>query len=65
MMMEAAPATSLVMPEANLLLEFLIVALNAPAQLGIIDEPSEADGLGQSREPIFGRLGFPLGPLDQ
>ena len=34
MMMEAAPGTALEVVESQLLLEFLEVALNAPAQLG-------------------------------
>jgi hypothetical protein len=40
--MEAAPSASFVVREANLPFEFLIVALNAPAQLG-------------QRLPVFGR----------
>src|SRR6267143_1272559 len=64
-MVEAAPAASLVVTKPDFLLEFLIVALNAPAQLDKIDEPREADVLRQRREPVPGRLGFPFGPLDQ
>jgi hypothetical protein len=33
-MMEAAPSAPLEMPEPDLLLEFLVVALGTPAQLG-------------------------------
>ena len=36
--MESAPPTSLEMPEPDLLLEFLIVAFDAPAQLCDIDQ---------------------------
>ena len=36
-MVKAAPATSLVVSETDFLLEFEIVALNPPAQLGLID----------------------------
>ena len=64
-MMEAAPSASLVVPEADLLLEFLIVALDAPAHLGNIDEAAEADLRRLGGEPVFGRRGFALGPLDQ
>src|ERR1700692_5096309 len=64
-MMEAAPSASFIMPKPNLLLEFLIVPLDTPAQLGEVDELAEADIRRQRREPIFGRLGFALGPLDQ
>jgi len=42
--MEAAPSASLEVSEANLLLEFLIVALDAPAQFGGIDQIDERDG---------------------
>src|SRR3984885_15933138 len=64
-MMEAAPSAPFVVPEPDLLLEFLIVPFDAPTQLGEVDELAEADVRRQRREPIFGRLGFALGPLDQ
>jgi hypothetical protein len=44
-MMEAAPPASLVVPETNFLLELLVIALDAPAQLGKIDKPLEANRL--------------------
>ena len=40
--MEAAPAAAFVMSKPDLLLEFLIVALDAPAHLGKIDKPVHA-----------------------
>jgi hypothetical protein len=58
-MMEAA------LSKPDLLLEFLVIALDAPAHLGKINERSEAEVLRQCREPIFGWLLFPFGPLDQ
>ena len=64
-MVEAAPSAPFIMPEPDLLLEFLIVALDAPAQLGDIDQRPEGDVLGKGREPVFGRLFLALGPLDQ
>src|SRR5450631_247732 len=64
-MMEAAPPASFIMPEADLLLELLIIALDAPAQLGGIDQIAECDAARQGREPVLGRLLFALGPLDQ
>src|SRR5512142_3533942 len=64
-MMEAAPSAPLIVAKTDLLLELLIVALNVPAHFGKIDEPAEADGRRQCREPVFGRLGFILGPFDQ
>src|ERR1700722_17726229 len=64
-MMEAAPATPFVVTEPDLLLELLIVALDAPAQLGKINQLLEADVLRQCGEPVFGRLCFALWPFDQ
>ena len=63
--MESAPPTPFEMPEPDLLLEFLIVAFDAPAQLGDVDQTMEGDAFGKGREPIFGRLFLFLGPLDQ
>ena len=64
-MMEAAPSAAFVVIKPDLLLELLIVPLDAPAQLGKIHEPAEADVRRQRREPVFGRLGFALWPFDQ
>ena len=64
-MMEAAPSAPFEMPEPDLLLELLIVALDAPAQLGEIDQAVEGDVLRKRREPVFGRLVLALRPLDQ
>jgi len=63
--MEAAPPASFEVPEPDLLLEFQIVAFDTPAQLGEVDEFAEVDVGWQRRQPIFGRLGFARGPLDQ
>src|SRR5260221_9690119 len=64
-MMEAAPAASFKMPESHLLLELLIIALDAPAQLGQIDQTVEGNLFRQRREPVFGRRVLAFGPLDQ
>src|SRR5713226_2498606 len=53
------------MPAPDLLLEFLIVALDAPAQLGNIDQLAERNVFRKVRQPIFGRLLLAFGPLDQ
>jgi hypothetical protein len=63
--MEAAPASSFEVVEADLLLEVLIVALDAPAQLGPFDQTRPGDVLGQGREPVAGRLALAVGPLDE
>ncbi len=47
-MMEAAPAASLKVTEPDLLLQLLIIALDAPAQFGEIDQTGEANILRQS-----------------
>jgi hypothetical protein len=64
-MVEAAPSASLEVPQPKLLLELLIIALNAPAQFGEIDHAIECGIGGQRREPIFGRFGLVLRPFDQ
>ena len=40
-MMEAAPATPLIVAETDLLLELLIVTFDAPSHFGKIDELAE------------------------
>src|SRR5438093_13086503 len=65
MVMEAAPSAPFIVPKPDFLLELLIVPLDTPAQLGEVDELTEADVRLQRREPVLGRLGLALGPLDQ
>jgi hypothetical protein len=62
---EAAPSAAFEMSEPDLLLEFLIVAFDAPAQFGNIDKRRKLDVFRHGREPLFGRLLLALGPLDQ
>src|SRR5260370_720733 len=64
-MMEATPPAPFIMPEPDLLLELLIIALDAPAQLGGVDQIAECDAARQGRKPVLGRLLLALGPLDQ
>ena len=61
---EAAPPATFVMTEADLLFELLIIAFDAPAQFDGVDMLIERDVGRQSREPVFGRFGFALGPFD-
>jgi hypothetical protein len=65
MMMEAAPGTALKVVEPQLLLEFLKVALNSPAQLGNSDQFLKWCGGGQVGQPILSRFGSPCGPFDK
>jgi len=46
-MMKTAPTTTLEVSEPDLLLEFLIVALDAPAQLGEVDQVPQRDVVGE------------------
>src|SRR5580692_5146262 len=64
-MVKASPAATFIVTEADLLLEFEIVALNSPAEFRLIDHALERDGGGQRREPVVIRFGFALRPLDQ
>ena len=63
--MFSAPAEPGVGARRGSLLEFLIIAFDAPTQLGDVDQTMEGDAFGKGREPIFGRLFLFLGPLDQ
>src|SRR3990170_867079 len=65
MMMEAPPPAALEMVEPELVLEFLIVALDAPPQLREADEGGDRRRLRQGRQPVLRGLGFPPRPLDQ
>ena len=62
---EAAPAPALIVIEPDLLLQFLVIALDPPSQLGGGHQLRERGVGGQGRQPVFGRLGFAVGPLDQ
>src|SRR5258708_26299802 len=64
-MMEAAPAAALIVAEADVLLEVVIIALDAAAQLGEIDEAAERHVAVDGCEPEFGGRGLALGPFDE
>ena len=61
MMMKAAPAAALIVTKPDFLFQFFVIALNAPFGGGhqILER-----GVGR-QEPVFGRLSFAVGPLDQ
>src|ERR1043165_6194496 len=65
MMVEPAPAAALVVPKPEFLLELLVVALDAPPELGEFDQALKADVLRQGREPVLGGLLLAFRPLDQ
>ena len=63
--MEAAPSASFIVAKPEFLLQFLIVALDPPAQFGEIDEIPQRHIGWQTGQPILRRFGFPVRPLDQ
>src|SRR3954469_17011279 len=65
MVVEPAPAAALVVPQPEFLLELLVVAFDAPPELGEFDQALEADVLRQGREPVLGGLLLAFRPLDQ
>src|SRR3954464_13965793 len=64
MVVETAPAAPLIVPKPEFLLELLVVALDAPPELGEFDQAREADLLRQGREPVLGGLPLAFRPLD-
>src|SRR3990167_7629899 len=64
-MVEAAPSAPFIVSEPNLLLELLIVALDAPAQFGGVDQIAEGNVFRKGGKPVFGRRLLVLWPLDQ
>src|SRR5712671_867097 len=64
-MMEARPAAALIVAEADFLLEVVIIALDAPAQLGDVDKAAERHAPVDCCEPEFGGRGLVLGPFDE
>src|SRR5471032_1642403 len=65
MVMESAPSAPFEVAKPEFLLELLIVALDAPAQFGDVDQTAEGNIWREGREPVFGRLILALWPLDQ
>jgi hypothetical protein len=58
MMTETRPAVALTMSETDFLLEVSVIVLDAPAQLGEIDEAAEPHARVDGCEPILGGLGL-------
>ena len=53
MVMKAAPATAFILSEAEVLLEVLVVALDAPAHLGLVDHALERRVFAQRDSQYF------------
>ena len=64
-MMEATPTPAFIMGQAKLLLEILVVALNAPTHLGHRHQTFELGVDRQRGQDVFLGLALPLGPFDQ
>src|SRR3954451_13859675 len=64
-MMEATPAASFVVPEAQFLFQLLIIALDPPTQFREIDQAIERHVRRDGGQPVFGGLGLTLGPFDR
>src|SRR5215210_1689119 len=64
-MVEAAPAAALVVPKPEFLLELLVIAFDAPPELGEFDQARETNVLRQGREPVLGGFLLAFRPLDQ
>jgi len=65
MVMEASPTSSLKVPEPELLFEFLVVPLDAPAQLRERDEAVEGDVFRNGRKPELRGLLLLSWPFDE
>ncbi len=59
-MMETHPAAPLIVREVELLLEFLIIALDAPAHLGHEDKLFQCGLARTGQEDVFGGFGLKL-----
>src|SRR4051812_39519343 len=64
-MVETAPAASLVVSQAEFLFQLLVIALDAPAQFGDIDQAIEGHVRQDGGQPVFGGLRVALRPFDQ
>ena len=65
MMMKATPIAPFVVPEADLLLEFPVIAFDAPAHFDDGDQFLERDAGGQCGQEIAGRPGLAFRPFDE
>ena len=59
---ESPPGAAFVMVESEFVLEFLVVALDAPAELREADQLADLGLLGHGGEPVLRRLAAAFGP---
>src|ERR1035437_3884828 len=65
MMVKPAPVPAFEVSQAKFLLQFFVVALDAPAQFCSGNQFAQSDRGGQIRQPVFGWFFFCLRPFDQ
>lgn len=65
MVMEAAPASSLVVAQSQVLFQVLVVALDTPAHLGFEHHALNGSVRGQGGQPVLHRLIVSRRPLDE
>ncbi len=63
--MEAAPAASFVVAQAEFLFQFLVIAFDDPAMFGQVHQFSQTDVRRQGGQPVLGGFRFPGWPFDQ
>ena len=64
-MVKSAPASPFKMTQPEFLFQLLVIAFNDPAMFGKVDEVSQRQVCGKSREPVFCGLTFAFRPFDQ
>jgi hypothetical protein len=64
-MVEAGPSSALIVAKAQFLLEFQLIALDQPAQLGQKDQPIDWGVGRQVRQPELCRLRFVMWPFGE
>jgi hypothetical protein len=64
-MVKSAPASSFKMTQSKFLFQLFIIAFNNPAVFGKVDEVSQRQVCGKSREPVFYWITFAFRSFDQ
>lgn len=65
MVMKPSPATPFVVAQSKVLLQVLVVALDAPAVVSDIDQFADGRLFGQCGQAVFGGFVLPRWPLDE
>src|SRR5580704_11423252 len=64
-MVKSEPASPFEMAQPQFLFQLLVIALNDPAVFGKVDEVSQRQVCGKTREPVFCGLTLTFRPFDQ